>query len=131
MEIRRLGPGDDNLIRGLGTDGARTALLHDDRTIFVDAFDGAEVVGFVLGYVLPRRHGRATTLFVYEVGVREKCRRRGIGALLMRRIAAESRAEIGFVFTEPGNEAANALYRSLGGSPSDVIQWDFTYREER
>ena len=33
----------------------------------------------------------------------------------------------GFVLTEPDNEAANALYRSLGGERVESVMWDFEY----
>jgi hypothetical protein len=29
------------------------------------------------------------------------------------------------VLTEPNNEAANALYASLGGTRADSVMWDF------
>lgn len=92
------------------------------------AAEDDRAVGFAFGYVLPRRHGAPTILFVYEVGVEEGHRRRGIGKELMRRLASEAGAEEGFVLTEPDNEAANALYRSVGGTPTEVVQWDFDYR---
>ena len=33
----------------------------------------------------------------------------------------------GFVLTEPDNEPANALYRSLDGERVDSVMWDFAY----
>ena len=42
----------------------RTALLGDEATIFLAAFDGTEPIGFVFGYELPRRHGNPSILFV-------------------------------------------------------------------
>ena len=128
MEIRRLGPGDEDVVRELATRPPHVALLADERTIFLVAFEGGQPVGFTFGYVLPRRHGAPTVLFVYEIGVEEGHRRRGIGKELMRRLASEAGAEEGFVLTEPDNEAANALYRSVGGTPTEVVQWDFDYR---
>ncbi len=128
MEIRRLGPGDKEVVRALATREPHTDLLDDERTIFLAALDGEAPVAFVLGYVLPRRHGDRTILFVYEVGVEESHRRRGIASELMRRLAEEAGAGEGFVLAEPDNEAANALYRSLGGEPTEVVQWDFEYR---
>ena len=128
MEIRRLGPGDEDVVEALATRPTHVALLADERTIFVAAAEDDRAVGFAFGYVLPRRHGAPTILFVYEVGVEEGHRRRGIGKELMRRLASEAGAEEGFVLTEPDNEAANALYRSVGGTPTEVVQWDFDYR---
>ena len=49
--IRRLGPGDEDVVRSLDPEPF-TALLADDRTVFVAAFDGDDPVGFAFGYVL-------------------------------------------------------------------------------
>jgi len=131
MEIRRLGRGDEDVVCALATRPLppELTLLEDERTIFLAAFDEAEPVGFVLGYVLPRRHGDPSILFVYEVEVDESYRRRGIATALMRRLGEVAGAREGFVLTEPDNEAANWLYRSVGGQSVDVVQWDFEYAD--
>jgi ribosomal protein S18 acetylase RimI-like enzyme len=121
--IRRLGPGDEGVIRALAEDEPQTALLADERTTFVAAFDGETPVGFAFGYVLPRRHGRPTIFFVYEVDVDEHYRRRGIGRRLLEELLAGH--EEAFVLTEADNEAAMALYASLGGTRVDSVMWDF------
>jgi ribosomal protein S18 acetylase RimI-like enzyme len=121
--IRRLGPGDEDVIRALAEDEPQTALLADDRTTFVAAFDGETPVGFAFGYVLPRRHGRPTIFFVYEVDVDERYRGRGIGRRLLEELLFGQ--EEAFVVTDAANEAAMALYASLGGTRVDSVMWDF------
>ena len=121
--IRRLGLGDEDVIRALAEEEPQTALLADDRTVFVAAFDGEAPVGFAFGYVLPRRHGRSTILFVYEVDVDERYRRQGIGKRLLEELLAGH--EEAFVLTDAGNDAAMALYASLGGTRVDSVMWDF------
>lgn len=121
--VRRLGPGDERVVERLAEREPQTALLADDRTVFVVAFDGDEPVGFAFGYVLPRRHGKPTSMFVYELDVDERYRRQGIATRLMRELLAA--APEGYVLTEPDNDAANALYESLGGTRVDSVMWDF------
>jgi len=121
--IRRLRPGDEAVVRALAEAEPQTALLADDRTTFVVAFDGAEPVGFAFGYELPRRHGRPTIFFVYELDVDERYRRRGIGRRLMEELLRGR--EEAFVLTDAGNEPAMALYASLGGTRVDSVMWDF------
>ena len=121
--IRRLVPGDEDVIRALAEGAPRTALLSDDDTIFLVAFDGERPVGFAFGYVLPRRHGNATMLFVYEIDVDEGYRRQGIGTRLLQELI--SGHDEAFVLTEPDNDAANALYESVGGQRVDAVMWDF------
>lgn len=93
------------------------ALIH-----LVAEQDGAEI-GFVYGYVLQRPYGKGPELFVYELSVDEPYRRQGIATLLMRALLAEE-AEA-FVLTEPENDAANAVYRALGGKRSEVVMWEW------
>jgi ribosomal protein S18 acetylase RimI-like enzyme len=107
----------------LACDEPRTALLHDERTVFLAAFDGERPVGFAFGYVLPRRHGKPTSMFVYELEVDEPYRRCGIATDLMRRLLAE--APEGYVLTEPDNDAANALYASLGATRVETVMWEW------
>jgi ribosomal protein S18 acetylase RimI-like enzyme len=124
-DIRRLGPGDEDVVRRLAERPPQTALLADDRTIFLAAFDGDEPVGFVFGYDLPRRHGAPSILFVYELDVAESHRRRGIATALVTELRRLSGATEAFVLTEPDNDAANALYEALGGTRNETVMWDF------
>ncbi len=121
--IRRLGPGDEDVIRALAEDGPQTALLADDRTVFVAAFDGETPVGFAFGYILPRRHGRPTIFFVYEIDVDEGYQRQGIGRRLMEELLCGQ--EEAFVLTDAANDTAMAFYASLGGTRVDSVMWDF------
>jgi aminoglycoside 3-N-acetyltransferase I len=130
--VRRLGPGDEDVVRTLAEREPQTALLGDERTIFLAAFQGDDPVGLVFGYELPRRQGDPSILFVYELEVDAAHRRQGIATRLMDELAriANSRgiAE-GFVLTEPDNGPANTFYESLGGTSSDVVMWDYRYTD--
>lgn len=131
--IRLLQPGDEWVVERLAEREPRTALLADPATVFAAAFADGEPIGFAFGYVLPRRHGDASIFFVYEIEVDAAHRRRGTGRELMRTLAREARARgahEGFVLTEPGNDAANALYASLDGERTNVAMWDFRYVDD-
>jgi ribosomal protein S18 acetylase RimI-like enzyme len=123
--VRRLRPGDEDVVRALAEHEPQTALLADDRTIFLVAFAGEEPVGFAFGYELPRRHGAPTILFVYEIGVDEPYRRQGIATRLLTELRRAAPAAASFLLTETDNHAANALYESLGGERSEAVMWDF------
>jgi ribosomal protein S18 acetylase RimI-like enzyme len=131
--VRRLGPGDEAVVRRLAEDAVPQAgLLAEERTIFLVAFDGDDPVGFLLAYELLRRRGDRSQLFVYEVGVDEGRRRRGVATALFRELARIARARgirRGFVLTNQSSEAAMELYRSLGGvrPNADDVLWDFDY----
>lgn len=110
VEIRRLGLGDEDVVRRLATREPQTALLADERTIFLAALSGGEPVGFAFGYELPRRHGDPSILFVYEVEVAEPFRRRGIASRLLRELAAVARGR---------------------GIRTGFVLWDFEWSEAR
>jgi len=134
IDVRRLGPGDEAAVLALAEkeppDAAR--LLADERTFYLAAFDGDRPVGFVFAHELLRRHGDPTMLFVYDVGVDETHRRRGIATRLLRELGAIARERgirTGFLLTNASNDPAMGLYRSLGGERpnDDDVMWDFDY----
>ena len=131
LEIRRLGPGDEALVEALAEREPRTALLDDPGTILLVALEDGAPVGFVLAYELQRRHGHAVTLCIYEIGVDEGFRRRGIARRLLRELEALARergvAEA-FVLTDADNAPAMRLYEAAGGTAEEVVMWDFDYR---
>lgn len=133
MEIRRLGPGDEDVVRKLATRPPHFELLEDERTIFLAAFEDGEPIGFALAHHLPRRHDPPAKLLVYEVDVDEAHRRRGVGKALLAELADVARERgipQGWVLTDDDNAAGMALYRSAGGrSPREVIEWEFDYEE--
>jgi len=123
--VRRLHADDEEVVRRLAEDVPQTGLLVDERTIFVAAFSGDEPVGFAFGYLLPRRHGKLSMLFVYELDVVASHRREGLATRLMQELFAHGGGAEAFVLTEPDNVAANATYATLGGERSEAVMWDF------
>ena len=136
VSIQLLVPGDEGVVRELATNdgpGDPEGLLADPRALMLVAFDGERPVGFVLAHELPRRHGDRSKLFVYEVDVAESHQRRGIGSTLLARLAELARERgigAGFVLTDEGNAAANALYRSAGGTSEPEVIWTFSYVDD-
>jgi aminoglycoside 3-N-acetyltransferase I len=133
IEIRRLNADDGDVVAALADYPGlqdRNALLGDERTLFFVAFADSSPVGFLLAYELLRRHGDHSMLFVYEVGVEPEFRRQGVATALFQHLSDVARdrgIHEGFVLTETDNEAANALYASLGGSLTVVHEWDIEY----
>jgi GNAT superfamily N-acetyltransferase len=141
IAIRRLVPGDEDLVRLLSVEDARfdadptavapaaaedhppledtaaTQLLSDPAAHFLAAFEGPEPVGFLLAYELRRRHGDGRMALLYEIGVRADRRRRGVGRLLLAEFAALCRTRrIGeaFVLTSDSTPGASAFYAACG-----------------
>jgi GNAT superfamily N-acetyltransferase len=139
VEVRRLRPGDEELLselarrdKGSSASGPElAAMVNRDDRIVVAAFLDGRPVGWAYGYVLERPDAQAPMLLLYEIGVDEAARRRGAAAEMIAELRAFGR-ERGlskmWVLTDAANEAAMALYASTGGvrvRDDDVL---FTYR---
>ena len=129
MEIRRLGPDEEDLLRAavrLLHDAevpAPDLFLRDPRTHTFVAIDDGSVVGAAYGYELLRPEGRWIMLLC-EIGVVEPQRRRGVGRALMDAFVAFARSKGHtkmWLFTDAGNEAARRLYEGAGGEPSETL----------
>ena len=137
IEIRLLRQGDEAVLERIADDVfdelvdeqlAREFLGSDGHYLAV-AVDAGRVVGFASGvtYVHP---DKPRELWVNEVGVAESHQRRGIATQLIRKLfnaAREAGCQEAWVLTERPNEAANGLYRSLGGvEPGDeTVMYSF------
>jgi ribosomal protein S18 acetylase RimI-like enzyme len=135
MEIERLGPAAVDRVLAAGDlfddaprrDWTERFLTSDGHHLLMASSDGADI-GFVSGVEMTHPD-KGTEMFVYELGVDERHRRRGAGRALVDALAAlaQERGCYGmWLGTEPDNEAALATYRSAGASPPEAsvtIAW--------
>jgi ribosomal protein S18 acetylase RimI-like enzyme len=136
--IRRLVPGDERLLQAVAQrnkefvpdDSWAATFLADGCNCMLVELAAGLPVGFVLVYLLPRFDGRIGA-FLYELGVDEGFRRRGIGRGLIeeaKRVARGAGAFELYVLTEPENDAANALYAGTGAEgPLTSTMWTWTF----
>jgi ribosomal protein S18 acetylase RimI-like enzyme len=94
------------------------------------AYVDGEPAGMVTGVELTHPD-KGTEVFLYELGVEEPFRRRGIGSALVAALADTAR-ELGcygmWVLTERDNAAAMATYRSAGATDDGdqvMLSWSF------
>jgi ribosomal protein S18 acetylase RimI-like enzyme len=137
MDIRALGPGDDDavvaaqhLFDGPADAAATARFLADPGHHLLIAHDGdGRPVGFVSG-VEVIQPDKGTELLLYELGVDESARRQGYGRALVLALGALARARgcsAAFVFVDDDNEPALATYRSAGArraSQPVMLEWD-------
>jgi ribosomal protein S18 acetylase RimI-like enzyme len=139
VSIRRLGVGDELRLqelcrifkeRVLSGEEAAAFLARDDIHVWIAEVDG-ELAGFAYAYVLLRIDGD-TSVFLYELGVDERFRRRGLGRALVdeaRTLAERVGALKMWVETSYDNEPARRMYTAAGGHPSAeatlVYGWRF------
>lgn len=102
ITIRRLGPGDERVLELLAaedadfdlpgrgaprtplSDGAAMEYLAEPSVLHWIAEDGTAVAGHVLCYLERRRAGDERQVLLYEIGVRQAYRRRGVGRALVQ-----------------------------------------------
>jgi aminoglycoside 3-N-acetyltransferase I len=110
---------------------AARAYLADDRNVFLMAYEGSEAVGFLRGTELGQLRSRRKQMFLYEIGVDENLRRRGIGKALVTSLLRDCR-ELGFeevfVFVDATNAPAVRLYLTTGALPETAADRMFVYR---
>src|ERR1700694_881193 len=137
MEIHRLRPGDEDR-------GSAAAHLFDQAPVeaatkhflaraghhILIAFEDAAAVGFITGVEMTHPD-KGTEMFIYEMGVDEKFRRRGVGKALIGRLSEVAKGSGCYgmwVLTDDDNAAALAAYRAAGAtqeSPHVMLSWEF------
>lgn len=91
-------------------------------------------VGFITAHRLQRFDKRQAEILLYEIGVHEEYRKRGIGKALIEKVkdwASEVGADEVWVLTNTSNDAAMALYTSAGGKQDVPGTTMFTYKIDR
>ena len=93
MSILALGPGDEDKVRaasalfdGPARDEAASRFLNDPDHHLLVAYQGEEPAGFVSGVEITHPD-KGTEMFLYELGVDERFRGRGIGRSLVTALA--------------------------------------------
>jgi GNAT superfamily N-acetyltransferase len=111
--------------------------VADDAHHLLLAMEGDSAVGFVSGVEMTHPD-KGTEMFLYELGVAEPMRNRGVGRSLVAALAdlARERGCYGmWVLTDDGNPAALRAYAAAGGvrerPDSALLSWSLTGREDR
>ncbi|HSJ70119.1 MAG TPA: GNAT family N-acetyltransferase [Acidimicrobiia bacterium] len=137
MEIRRLDPDDATLVLDAAYlfDSEPTPawtsefLARDDHHLLV-AFIEGEPVGFVSGVEIVHPD-KQNEMLLYELGVDENHRRRGIGTKLveaLKALAIERGSRGMWVVIDDADEVAASTYLTTGATErerAEVITWDF------
>ena len=137
MEIRVLGPGDDDRVKAAAhlfdgptrADATARFLATPGHHLLV-AYEEGRPVGFVSGAEVTHPD-KGTEMFLYELAVDEPWRRRGIGTALVEALQETARTAGCYgmwVVTDEDNWAARATYEGRGARPESgqvVEVWTF------
>ncbi len=142
FEIRKLERNDIELARKLilmfGFDDETNSLPSDEYTsqilekqdfYVIVALENHELIGGLTAYEMKMFKCETTEMFLYEIEVLEKHRRKGIGKTLvefLKQICVEKGITEIFVGTEKDNFPARKLYSSTGGMADEDSVW-FNY----
>jgi len=117
---------------------ALSAYLACQDTLFVACYDvigtSRTLCGIASSRLQPRPYGKMRWLYVDEVDVCVDQRQKGAGKAMMRKLiefAREADCHELWLGTEPENEAANTLYRSLDpGSVERFIGYTYALQKQ-
>ena len=119
---------DGNLNPKIPNDNYLNDLLSKNSFHVFVALENNKVVGGLTAYELEMFPKEETEMFLYEIGVHENYRQKGIAAKLieeLKKICLEKNIKIIFVGTSTDNKPAQQLYTASGGEMEE-IPW-FTY----
>lgn len=114
------------------TDEYLRTLLASPSFIAIAALAESEVVGGLAAYVLPKFEQARSEVYIYDLAVAEKHRRRSVATSLIRKlqaVAAGLGAWVIYVQADYGDEPAIALYTKLGVR-EDVLHFDIEPSQE-
>jgi ribosomal protein S18 acetylase RimI-like enzyme len=104
----------DSPLETLGPEESFSFLSHPDVLFWV-AQRGDQIDGFLLCYVQHRWHAPANEVMLYEIGVRQSARRRGIGRELVEAMEVWMKEHgVSDVWVPADNPGAEAFYRACG-----------------
>ena len=101
-------------------------LLNSDYFIALAALKNGSVVGCLAAYELQKFEQERSEIYIYDLAVAAKHRRRGIATALiqeLKKIAVERAAYVIYVQADLGDDPAIALYTKLGVR-EDVLHFD-------
>jgi GNAT superfamily N-acetyltransferase len=138
VNIVELGPADADKVIAAGDlfdeqpkPDATARFLAEPGHHLLFAYDGTVPIGFITG-VETVHPDKGTEMFLYEMGVVEAHRRRGVGRALVERLATIARSSGCYgmwVATDDANPAALATYESAGAKrddqPAVILTWTF------
>ena len=149
FDVQHLGASDIGLLRALlavfadafgeketytgspPADGYLRDLLGGEDFVALIAIRGGAVVGGLTAYVLRKFEQERSEVYIYDLAVASRHRRRGIAMGLIEQlkfIAKTRRAHVIYVQADRGDEPAIALYAKIG-IREDVFHFDIAVAE--
>lgn len=100
--------------------------LGNAQNIPLCAYDGDQLIGGLVAYVLEKFEQARSEIYIYDLAVRDTHRRRGVATALiatLQEIARSTGVWVIYVQADYGDDPAIALYTRLG-LREDVMHFD-------
>lgn len=143
MDIQKIATVDETLISQInplldeGTtwdlQEGQNFLSNPDNALFVAFWEG-QAAGFLTANRLQRFDKRRAEVLLYEIGVDENFRQRGIAKALIQEVKKWAKtvgADEVWVLTNTSNKPAMALYKSAGGEEDIPGTTMFVYKLDK
>lgn len=107
-------------------------LLSMNHVVVLVACEGEEVAGGLVAYELPKFEQQRSELYIYDLAVAERHRRKGVATALiekLRDIGRERGVWVVYVQADYGDDPAIALYEKLGAR-EEVLHFDIPVRRQ-
>ena len=137
MELRELSGGDEDAVQALNhlfdddaSEPATLRFLAEPGHHLLVAYEHGAAAGFVTGVEMVHPD-KGTEMFLYELGVDDRFRNRGIGTALVTALTEVARRAGCYgmwVLTDENNPAALRTYAAAGGTDPQqhtMLSWTF------
>ena len=108
----------------------KNMLLKKDFHVII-ALDDKKIIGGLTAFELPMYKESVNEIFLYEIGVDEEYRQKGIAKALiesLKQLAIEKDIPEMYVGTEMDNFPAQQLYKTTGGKREDIAWYVYTIK---
>ncbi|WP_211653605.1 GNAT family N-acetyltransferase [Planococcus alpniumensis] len=122
---------DETYLGNPPSDGYLQSLLAKEHVLVCVVLSGGELAGGLVAYVLDKFEQQRKEVYIYDLAVASKYRRRKVATGLIQFVQAQAQglgAWVVFVQADPVDTAAVKLYSSLG-TREDVFHFDFSLEE--
>lgn len=116
----------DTYQKAVPSDEYLRSLLSTPQFVALVAIAEGEVIGGLAAYVLEKFEQERREIYIYDLAVQERHRRKGVARGLLhelKRVARQSEAYLIYVQADKSDRAAIRLYESVGHK-KDVFQFD-------
>jgi len=109
-------------------EGHLKKLLNNENFIVYIALHENEMIGGLTAHVLPSCYAESSEVYIYDLAVKTSFQRKGAGKKLLQVLTeycGKNNCKGFFVQADEADTHALEFYRSTGGSPKNVVHFNY------